>query len=285
MKIGTVAASPVPGGKLRSIDEAAARRVPGVRDVVRLDGAVAVIGDHMWAAKQGLAAAAPVWDDGPNADLSTAGIVRDLDTASQNPGVVAKSKGDAAAAIKSAAKSLDVVYQLPFLAHAPMEPINTTIHVRADGADIWVGTQVPTRAQDAVAAATGLPAPAVVVHNLMMGGAFGRRLDIDSIAQAAQIAQPRRWAGEADLDARGGHPARPLPAVLLRPDRRRSGRRRPRRWLVASRDRIFGDGTLGAGGHGAGRQARPRCGRGRRGNALRVPGPTCRICAGRNARA
>jgi isoquinoline 1-oxidoreductase beta subunit len=205
MKIGTVAASPVPGGKLRSIDEAAARRVPGVRTVVRLDDAVAVIGDHMWAAKQGLAAAAPVWDDGPNADLTTAHIIRDLDAASQNPGVVAKSQGDAAAAIKSAAKSLDVVYQLPFLAHAPMEPINTTIHVRPDGADVWVGTQVPTRAQDAVAAATGLSAQSVAVHNLMMGGAFGRRLDIDSIAQAARIARqvdgPVKliWTREEDI--------------------------------------------------------------------------------------
>jgi isoquinoline 1-oxidoreductase beta subunit len=205
MQIGTVAASPVPGGKLRSIDEAAARRVPGVRMVVRLDDAVAVIADHMWAAKQGLAAAAPVWDDGPNADLATAGIVHTLDAASQNPGVVAKSQGDAAAAIKSAAKSLDAVYQLPFLAHAPMEPINTTIHVRADSADVWVGTQVPTRAQDAVAAATGLPAQSVAVHNLMMGGAFGRRLDIDSIAQAARIARhvdgPVKliWTREEDI--------------------------------------------------------------------------------------
>jgi isoquinoline 1-oxidoreductase beta subunit len=205
MKIGTVAASPVPGGKLRSIDEAAARRVPGVRDVVRLDTVVAVIGDHMWAAKQGLAAAAPVWDDGPNANLGTAGIVRDLDAASQNAGVVAKSEGDAAAAIKSAAKGLDVIYQLPFLAHAPMEPINTTIHVRPDGADVWVGTQVPTRAQAAVATATGLPVQSIAIHNLMMGGAFGRRLDIDSIAQAAQIARhvdgPVKliWTREEDI--------------------------------------------------------------------------------------
>jgi isoquinoline 1-oxidoreductase beta subunit len=205
MKIGTVAASPVPGGRLRSIDEAAARSVPGVRAVVRLDDAVAVIGDHMWAAKQGLAAASPTWDDGPNAGLSTDGVIHALDAASQNGGVVALSKGDAAGAIKSAAKSLDVVYQLPFLAHAPMEPINTTIHVRPDGADVWVGTQVPTRTQDAVARETGLPPQSIVVHNFIMGGAFGRRLDIDSITQAARIARqvdgPVKliWTREEDI--------------------------------------------------------------------------------------
>jgi isoquinoline 1-oxidoreductase beta subunit len=205
MKIGTVAASPVPGGRLTSIDEAAARQVPGVRDVIRLDDTVAVIGDHMWAAKQGLAAASPVWDDGPNAGRDMGAVISALDTASQTAGVVALSKGDAAQAIAAAAKHLDSVYQLPFLAHAPMEPINTTIHVRPDGAEVWVGTQVPTRTQDAVAQVTGLPAQSVVVHNLYMGGAFGRRLDIDSITQAAQVARhvdgPVKliWTREEDI--------------------------------------------------------------------------------------
>jgi isoquinoline 1-oxidoreductase beta subunit len=205
MKIGTVAASPVLGGKLRSIDEAAARRVPGVRDVVKLDDVVAVIGDHMWAAKQGLQAAAPVWDDGPNAAMSTASVIHALDTASQQPGVVATAKGDTAAAIQGAAKKLDVVYQLPFLAHAPMEPINTTIHVRPDGADVWVGTQVPTRVQDTVVAVTGLKPETVQVHNQFMGGAFGRRLDVDSVTQAARIAQHLNypvkliWTREEDI--------------------------------------------------------------------------------------
>jgi len=189
MKIGTVAACPVLGGKLRSFNEAAARAVPGVRDVVALDDTLAVIGDHMWAAKQGLQAANPVWDEGANAAVSQADIIHALDQASKTSGVVAKSEGDAAAAIKGAAKQVEVVYQLPFLAHAPMEPINTTIHVRPDGADVWVGTQVPVRARNAVAQVTGLPHDKIQVHNHMMGGAFGRRLDVDSIFQAARIAK------------------------------------------------------------------------------------------------
>jgi len=205
MKIGTVAASPVLGGKLVSIDEAAARRVPGVRDVVKLDNAVAVIGDHFWAAKQGLQAASPQWDDGPNAHVNTADILDALAKATQSPGVVARDDNDAPGKIAAARTRVEAIYQLPFLSHAPMEPINTTLHIRADGADLWVGTQVPVRAQAAVAKAAGLKPEQVTVHNQIMGGAFGRRLDVDSIEQAAAIAKslpyPVKliWTREEDI--------------------------------------------------------------------------------------
>ncbi|MEJ0048646.1 MAG: molybdopterin cofactor-binding domain-containing protein [Rhodospirillales bacterium] len=169
MKIGTVAASPVLGGKLISIDEAAARAILGVRDVVKLDNAVAVIGDHMWAAICGLKAAAPKWDDGPNAGLSSASIVQSLAAASDADGVEAHASGNAKAAIASVTKRLDAVYQLPFLSHAPMEPINTTLHVRPDGADVWLGTQVPPRTQAVVARITGLRPDQVTVHNHYIG--------------------------------------------------------------------------------------------------------------------
>ena len=205
MKIGTVAASPVLGGKLVAIDEAAARAVPGVRDVVKLDNAFAVIGDHYWAAVTGLRAAAAQWDDGPHGGVDSDAILKGLADASNNDGVDAKKQGDAAAAIAGAAHTVEAVYQLPFLAHAPMEPINTTLHIRPDGADLWVGTQVPPRAQAAVAKAAGLKPEQVQVHNQYMGGAFGRRLDIDSIEQAAAIAKnlpyPVKliWSREEDI--------------------------------------------------------------------------------------
>ncbi len=205
MKFGSVAASPVLGGKLRLIDEAAARAVPGVRDVVKLDNAVAVIGDHMWAALSGLKAANAQWDDGPNAATDSAGIVKALADASEQPGVDAHSVGDVHTAIAGAAKRVEAVYQLPFLSHAPMEPINTTLHIRPDGADLWVGTQVPPRAQAAVAGIAGLQLAQVQVHNHLMGGAFGRRLDVDSIEQAAKIAKqvdyPVKlvWSREEDI--------------------------------------------------------------------------------------
>ena len=205
MKIATVAACPVLGGKLRGIKEDAARAVPGVRDVVKLDNAVAIIGDHMWAAISGLREAAPEWDDGPHAHVNTAGIIQALADASNAEGFKAKSKGDPTGAIAGAAKRLDAVYQLPFLSHAPMEPINATIHIRPDGADLWVGTQVPVRAQLAVATVAGLKPEQVTVHNQYMGGAFGRRLDIDGIEQAARIAKAVNypvkviWTREEDI--------------------------------------------------------------------------------------
>jgi isoquinoline 1-oxidoreductase beta subunit len=144
MKVAAIAISPVFGGKPKSLDEAAARAVKGVRQVVRVDEAVAVVADHMGAAKKGLAAAAIQWDDGPNAKVSSADIVRQLEEASKQPGVVARNEGDTEKALASAVQRLDAVYQLPFLAHAAMEPMNCTVHLRKDGCDIWVGTQAPT---------------------------------------------------------------------------------------------------------------------------------------------
>src|SRR5207249_1299663 len=117
------------------VDAAACRpeRGQGVHGVVRLDDAVAVVADHMWAAKQGLAALDIRWDEGPNAKLSTADIVRQLAAASQQPGVVARKEGDVARAMAGAAQKVEAVYEVPFLAHATMEPVNCTVHVRQDG--------------------------------------------------------------------------------------------------------------------------------------------------------
>jgi isoquinoline 1-oxidoreductase beta subunit len=206
MKIGTLAISPVKGGRLVKMDEAAARRVPGVLDIVRDgDDAVAVIGDHMWAAKQGLEALKPVWFGGVNATVNHQKIVDAIDAASRKPGVVAKKEGEAARAVADSKTKLDAVYRLPFLAHAPMEPLNCTIHVQADRADVWVGTQVPVRARNAVAKVTGLPVEKVTVNTMIMGGAFGRRLEEDSVFVAAAIAKQVKhpvklvWTREEDM--------------------------------------------------------------------------------------
>ncbi len=189
MKIATVAASPVLGGTVAGLDEAKAMAIAGVRQIVKLDDVVAVVADHMWAAKQGLAALAIRWDDGPNAKVSTADVVRELDAASQQPGVVARKEGDAAAAIAGAAGKLEAVYQAPFLAHTTMEPINCTVHVRPDGCEVWTGSQVLARAQATAAQVTGLPLEKVVVHNHLLGGGFGRRLEVDYVTQAVRIAK------------------------------------------------------------------------------------------------
>jgi hypothetical protein len=129
--------------------------------VVRLT--VAIVGDHMWAAMQGLAALDIDWDEGPNANLSTADIVRRMEFASQNRGVVARKKGDIRG-LEGAAKKVETVYELPFLAHAAMEPMNCTVHVTDDSCEIWVGIQVVARAQATAAQVTGLPPDKIQVH-------------------------------------------------------------------------------------------------------------------------
>jgi isoquinoline 1-oxidoreductase beta subunit len=205
MKIATVAACPVFGGKLANVDDAKAKAIKGVHQVVRLDNAVAVVADHMWAAKQGLGALDIQWDQGPNHNLSTADIVRQLELASQQGGALARKQGDVAKAMLGAARTVEAVYQLPFLAHATMEPINCTVHVRSDGCDVWVGTQVATRTQAAAAQAAGLPPGKVRVHNHLLGCGFGRRLEVDFIVQAVQIAKQVEgpvkvvWTREEDI--------------------------------------------------------------------------------------
>jgi isoquinoline 1-oxidoreductase subunit beta len=205
MKVATVAACPVFGGKLESVDDSKARAIKGVVQIVRLDDAVAVVADHMAAAKKGLAALDIKWNEGQNAGVGTVEIIGQLDAASKNPGAVARKEGDVEKAMAGAAKKVEAIYQLPFLAHAAMEPMNCTVHVRNDGCDVWVGTQVATLAQRAAAAVTGLPLEKVQVHNHLLGGGFGRRLEIDGVTRAVQIAKqisaPVKviWSREEDI--------------------------------------------------------------------------------------
>src|SRR5712692_5713708 len=205
MKIATVAASPVLGGKVVDVDDSKAMAIAGVRQIVRLDDVVAVVADHMWAAKQGLAALAIRWDDGPNAAVSTEDVVKGLAAAAETPGVVARKEGDAAAAIASAAAKVEAVYEAPFLAHTTLEPINCTVHVRPDGCEVWTGSQVLGRAQATAAQVTGLPLEKVVVHNFLLGGGFGRRLEVDYVTQAVRIAKQVEgpvkvvWTREEDI--------------------------------------------------------------------------------------
>src|SRR5262249_14099068 len=205
MKIATVAASPVVGGKLVSVDDSKAKAIKGVRQIVRLDDAVAVVADHMWAAKQGLAALDIRWDDGQHGKINTADVVEGLAAAAQTPGVVVRNEGDAPAVLAGATKKLESVYEVPFLAHAAMEPMNCTVRLSPDRCEIWTGTQVITRAQGGAASVTGLPLEKVIVHNHYLGGGFGRRLEVDNVPQAVRIAQQVKgpvkviWTREEDI--------------------------------------------------------------------------------------
>jgi isoquinoline 1-oxidoreductase beta subunit len=187
MKFATLMQCPVFGGKVGHVDDSAANGVPGVQQIVVLDDLVAVVGDHTWAAKKGLDALKVTWNEGPNAKISSADIWEDLRAASKKDGVVAKSIGDIAKGLAQGDR-IDGEYELPFLAHAPMEPLNCTVHVTADACEVWTGTQVITRCQSYAAKAAGLPLDKVIVHNHLLGGGFGRRLEADMVATAVRIA-------------------------------------------------------------------------------------------------
>jgi isoquinoline 1-oxidoreductase subunit beta len=189
VKIATLAQSPVFGGRVKSVDDSAAKAVNGVRQIVRLDDSVAVVADHMGAAKKGLAALKIEWDDGSHAKLSTEDIARQLDQATLRSGAVAQNIGDVDKAMASAATKVEALYQLPFLAHATMEPMNCTVHLRKDECEIWIGSQAVARVQAMAAKAAGLSPEKVIVHNHLLGGGFGRRLEADGAVRAVQIAQ------------------------------------------------------------------------------------------------
>src|SRR5262249_47471744 len=126
---------------------------------------------------------------GPHAGLATGDIARELERATTKPGPVAQNVGDANKAIAGAATKIEATYQVPFLAHATMEPMNCTVHVRQDVCEIWVGSQAVARAEATAAKVLGLPPERVVVHNHLIGGGFGRRLEADGVARAVEIAK------------------------------------------------------------------------------------------------
>ena len=188
MKFATLRKCPVFGGKVAKVDDSAAKKIPGVRKIVVLDDLVAVIGDHMWAAKKGVDALVVDWDEGPNARISSKDIWNDLRAASEKDGAVAKSVGDIKKGLATGER-LEAAYELPFLAHATMEPVNATVHLKPDSCEVWTGTQIMTRVQSEAAKAAGLPVEKVTVNQHLLGGGFGRKLEPDMVVAAVRIAK------------------------------------------------------------------------------------------------
>jgi isoquinoline 1-oxidoreductase beta subunit len=206
MLIALVARAPVFGAKVKSFDAAKAKGVAGVVDVVQVPSGVAVLGKHFWAAKQGRDALAVDWDLGAGAALSTAGLVEDYRKLAQKAGTVAKKAGNVDAALEGA-KVIDAEYGVPFLAHAPMEPLNCTVEIGRDGCDIYTGTQFQTMDQGTAAAILGLKPEQVRIHTTFLGGGFGRRAtpSSDFVAEAVQVAKASGktvkvvWTREDDI--------------------------------------------------------------------------------------
>ncbi len=209
MLTAVVAHAPVFGGTTKSLDDRAARAVPGVRQVLDLGAAVAVLADNFWQAKQGRDRLQITWNDGPHASLDTKALRAEYRKLSRQKGLVAKQSGAAAAAFAAAARTVEADYELPYLAHAPMEPLNCVVHYRGDSAEIWAGTQFQTFDQLAAAKTLGLAPEKVALHTTFLGGGFGRRANpaSDYIVEACKIAKLAKapiklvWTREDDLRA------------------------------------------------------------------------------------
>jgi isoquinoline 1-oxidoreductase beta subunit len=197
MLVAMVARSPVFGGKVKSFDGAAAKAVPGVRHVVQISSGVAVVGDGYWPAKQGREALQVVWDEGPVAQVSSASISRLFAERATGAGAVARHNGDPAAALTGSGQRVEATYEMPFLAHTTMEPMNCTAQVRADGGaggaggavEIWAPTQFQTGAQMVGSQIGGIAPDKVVVHTTYLGGGFGRRFELDFIVEALETSK------------------------------------------------------------------------------------------------
>lgn len=205
MLTAVMARCPVFGGKLKSHDASAALAMTGVRQVVAIDSGVAVVADNFWSAHRARAALKLDWDAGSNAGLGSPEIRRRLRAAAGREGEIFRNDGDALKIIAETSRVFEAEYETPYLAHACMEPMNCTAHVRGDACDIWVPTQAQTQARDRAAKITGLPPSAIRIHTTFLGGGFGRRLRPDFVIEAVTlgkaIGKPVKvvWTREDDM--------------------------------------------------------------------------------------
>ncbi len=207
MLIAVVERPPVFGGKVVSFKADKAKDVPGVKDVVQVPSGVAVVASGFWPAKIGRDALEIVWDDGPNATLSTESMREQYANLSQTPGTVGRKEGDPQKSLQTAVKVLSTQYVVPYLAHATMEPLNCVVDLRADSCEIWTGTQFETADRNAAAKAAGLKPEQVKIHRTLLGGGFGRRANpqSDFVVQAVHVAKASKklvkviWTREDDM--------------------------------------------------------------------------------------
>jgi isoquinoline 1-oxidoreductase subunit beta len=205
MQHAVVARCPVFGGKVKSFDATKAKAVRGVKQVLQISTGIAVLADNTWSAMEGRRALQIEWDEGPNAAVSSDSIRKLYLENVEKTGAIARKDGDADAALASAAKKVEAVYEVPFLAHATMEPMNCAAEVRADSCDIYAPTQFQTFNQNTGAKLTGLKPEQVRIHTTYLGGGFGRRAEQDFIAEAVELSKTVNapvqitWSREDDM--------------------------------------------------------------------------------------
>ncbi|MEH2155361.1 xanthine dehydrogenase family protein molybdopterin-binding subunit [Nostoc sp.] len=211
MLIALIARPLVFGSRLQHFDAEAAKAVAGVKHVVVLPMGIAVVADSFWTAKKGRDALTITWNEGPNAELSSEGLQSKYADLANSPGLVVRKTGEVTTALDAVAKKLQAVYETPYLAHTPMEPLNCVADVRSHSCDIWTGTQMHTTDQQAACAITGLKPEQVQIHTTLLGGSFGRRSNPhgDYVKEAVQLSQaigkPVKVIWTREDDIRGGY--------------------------------------------------------------------------------
>jgi isoquinoline 1-oxidoreductase beta subunit len=213
MLVAVLQRPPLFGATVKSFDATATKAVPGVVEVLQVPRGVAVVAKSFWAAKLGRDALKVAWDDSKAEKRGTAAIMAEYRTLAEQPGKPARKEGDAAAVLKGAAKLITATYEFPYLAHAPMEPLDAVVKLDADSCEIWCGDQFQTVDQGNAAATAGLKPEQVKIHTLLAGGSFGRRANMgsDYIVEAVSVAKALgangipvklQWTREDDI--RGG---------------------------------------------------------------------------------
>jgi isoquinoline 1-oxidoreductase subunit beta len=211
MLTAVVAHAPTFGGKVRHFDAAAAKALPGVRAVFEIPSGIAVAADHFWAAKRGRDELQVEWDPGPRGGLDTTELHESYRERARSEGVKAAAGGDVDRALAAARPLLTAEYSVPYLAHAPMKPLNCTVRRTAEGCEVWTGTQFQTVDQQRLAAILGLRPEQVALHTTFLGGGFGRRANIasDFVVEAAHVAKgldrPVKLVWTREDDIRGGY--------------------------------------------------------------------------------
>jgi isoquinoline 1-oxidoreductase subunit beta len=211
MKLAVLSRCPTIAGKVSAFDDQESRKISGVSYVGKIgDSAVAVVADSVWEAMEGRRVLNVTWDDGPNKDLNTAAVMASLQQAAAKKGANLYAAGDPA---KASGRRISAEYQLPFMAHAPMEPGNCTAHFQGTKCELWAPTQVPQDCRDSVATAIGLEPDQVKVNVTLMGGGFGRRLEHDYAVEAALVSKAINapvkvvWTREDDMRSSTYRPA------------------------------------------------------------------------------
>ncbi|MGZ5922037.1 MAG: molybdopterin cofactor-binding domain-containing protein [Rhizomicrobium sp.] len=195
----SILSCPVPGGRLVSVDESAIAGRRGIRQVVKLDDAVAVVADNYWRANEGLKALKIVWDRGAAGATDSKQFAQAYRDALDGPMVTARNDGDAKGSIAGSGHVVEAVYETPLLAHATMEPCNATVHLTVDRLDIWMGSQSPLANTRMAAQLSGLRPEQVYFHQAYLGGGFGRRSNGDELRQAILVAKAGKIAGPLQL--------------------------------------------------------------------------------------